>query len=81
MSCAAIDVCGCRYAADICVSASRVVMTEIVCRMQDAPAEALYRRAGYREANRDNPLVFLLGQDRRYLMHKRLAPILTPGSA
>ena len=34
-----------------------------------------------REANRDNPLVFLLGQDRRYLMHKRLAPILTPGSA
>ncbi|CAL5227490.1 g10471 [Coccomyxa viridis] len=50
-------------------------------RMQDAPAQALYKRGGYREANRDNPLVFLLGQDRRYLMHKRLAPILTPGSA
>lgn len=50
-------------------------------RLQDAPAQALYKRAGYQEAGRDSPLVFLLGQDRRYLMHKRLSPILTPGSA
>ena len=49
--------------------------------MQDAPAQALYKRAGYQEANKDNALVFLLGQDRRYLMHKRLAPMMTPGSA
>ena len=72
--------CGCHYERTV-LSASGVIMASHACRMQDAPAEALYRRGGYREANRDNPLVFLLGQDRRYLMHKRLAPILTPGSA
>ena len=53
----------------------------VLHRLQDAPAQALYKRAGYREADKDNALVFLLGQDRRYLMHKRLSPVLTPGSA
>lgn len=51
------------------------------CRLKDAPAQALYRKAGYREVQRDNMLVLLLGQDRRFLMRKRLTPGLTPGSA
>ncbi|BDA46449.1 hypothetical protein COCOBI_08-5420 [Coccomyxa sp. Obi] len=50
-------------------------------RFQDKPAQALYQRAGYSVYKQDNPFVVLLGQDRRYLMHKRLTPGLTPGSA
>ncbi|KAK9906439.1 hypothetical protein WJX75_001880 [Coccomyxa subellipsoidea] len=50
-------------------------------RFQDKPAQALYQRAGYSVCKQDNLLVVLLGQDRRYLMHKRLTPGLTPGSA
>ena len=50
-------------------------------RLKDAPAQALYERAGYVPVQKDNVLVLLLGQDRRFLMHKRLTPGLTPGSA
>ena len=51
------------------------------CRLKDAPAQALYERAGFAEVQKDNVLVLLLGQDRRFLMRKRLTPGLTPGSA
>ena len=51
------------------------------CRLKDAPAQALYERAGYAPVQKDNVLVLLLGQDRRFLMRKRLTPGLTPGSA
>ncbi len=54
---------------------------QIFGRFQDKPAQALYQRAGYTVYKQDNPFVVLLGQDRRYLMHKRLTPGLTPGSA
>ena len=50
-------------------------------RLKDAPAQALYERVGYVPVKKDNPLVLLLGQDRRFLMHKRLTPGLTPGCA
>lgn len=50
-------------------------------RLKDAPAQALYERAGYKACKKDNVFVKLLGQDRRYLMHKRLMPCVTPGSA
>jgi hypothetical protein len=50
-------------------------------RLKDKPAQALYEKAGYRVCKKDNVFVKLLGQDRRYLMHKRLTPGVTPGSA
>ena len=50
-------------------------------RLKDLPAQALYERAGYVAVQKDNVLVLLLGQDRRFLMRKRLTPGLTPGSA
>lgn len=41
-------------------------------RFQDHAAAVLYRQAGYIEDRRDLPFMFLLGQDRRYLMRKTL---------
>lgn len=33
---------------------------------------ALYAKAGFTAAKTDTPLLVLLGQDRRHLMHKRI---------
>jgi ribosomal protein S18 acetylase RimI-like enzyme len=41
-------------------------------RFKDAPAAALYRKAGYTSAAQDSILVRLVGQDRRWLMKKLL---------
>jgi ribosomal protein S18 acetylase RimI-like enzyme len=41
-------------------------------RFQDDAAGRLYRGAGYQAVKQDWPLVSWLGQDRRYLMKKRL---------
>ena len=54
-------VCGCTQAAALGVR-----------RFQDHAAADLYKQAGYVEEKRDNPLLMLLGQDRRYLMRKTL---------
>jgi ribosomal protein S18 acetylase RimI-like enzyme len=41
-------------------------------RFKDAPAQALYRKAGYIPAAQDSIFVMLVGQDRRWLMKKIL---------
>lgn len=41
-------------------------------RVQDAPAAALYHKAGYRQLKADLPLVRLFGLDQRRLMRKQL---------
>lgn len=43
-----------------------------VIRFKDLPAGALYKKCGYEVADKDNVLWGLLGQDRRFLLRKRV---------
>ena len=43
-----------------------------VIRFKDEPAGALYKTCGYEIVDKDNVLWALVGQDRRYLLRKRI---------
>ena len=44
-------------------------------RFKDKTASGLYRRCGYEVMQEDNVLWGMLGQDRRYLLRKRVPPL------